>query len=140
MLEVNADGVPPIKAKIDSLVRKLAEQQAVPDGWWEQELKNILSDIDSTECLLAEAVVAMRTYRNAMRMLKDACIQAVRDEPEYPEEMPDEMAHAMCQLADAYRALNDKGPLTAAFRISVKETKKGIEERIRNIGEKNAQT
>ncbi len=45
------------------------------------------------------------------------CIQVVKDEPELPDEMPDEMFAAMCR---------DKKVATEAMRILVRETKGSI--------------
>lgn len=49
------------------------------------------------------------------------CIQTVKDEPELPDEMPDEMFAAICR---------DKKIATEAMRILVRETKESIAKRL----------
>lgn len=51
----------------------------------------------------------------------NSCIQAVKDEPELPDEMPDEMFTAICK---------DKKIATEAMRILVRETKESIVRRL----------
>lgn len=57
----------------------------------------------------------------ATRRERERCCEAVREEPELPGDMPDEMW-------DAIR--NDRDAMAAALRITVQQTKQGILSRI----------
>lgn len=57
----------------------------------------------------------------ATRIERARCLKAVEEEPELTDEMPDEMFEAI---------RNDKAAITEALRVTVRETKKGIAERI----------
>jgi hypothetical protein len=59
-----------------------------------------------------------------MKIDKIKVIDAIRSEPELPDEMPDEMWDAI---------KNDRDACTAAFRICAQETKKNIIERINKL-------
>jgi len=56
--------------------------------------------------------------------LKESVMKAINDEPELPGEMPDEIY---------YSFKDDKGALAELLRITVKETKKGIRNRLLEI-------
>jgi hypothetical protein len=55
---------------------------------------------------------------------KESVMKAINDEPELPGEMPDEIY---------YSFKDDKGALAELLRITVKETKKGIRNRLLEI-------
>lgn len=57
----------------------------------------------------------------ATRIERERCLQAVKDEPELPGEMPDAMWNKIA---------GDRDAITEALRIAVKQTKRGIRDRI----------
>jgi len=56
------------------------------------------------------------------------CRQCIRAEPEYPDEMSDEMWEAMKMAVRN----DDKEAMMECFRIAVRQTKNGILERLEN--------
>lgn len=57
----------------------------------------------------------------ATRIERERCLQAVKDEPELPGDMPDEMWATIA---------GDRDAITEALRVAVRQTKAGIRERI----------
>ena len=57
----------------------------------------------------------------ATRIERERCLRAVKDEPELPEEMPDEIWAAID---------GDRDAVAEAMRIVARQTKAGIRERI----------
>lgn len=56
----------------------------------------------------------------------EAALQAIEDEPELPGDMPDAMWHEILRMVGEL----DREGLIEAFRITVRQTKSGIKERL----------
>lgn len=59
-------------------------------------------------------------------MLTEEMIRAIDAEPELPGEIPDEMWYQLKVFVDS----NARGEMAEALRVIVRETKRGIKERI----------
>lgn len=93
----------------------------------------------------AKAHDKMRRLDEYIKQETERCLQAVRDEPEYPGEAPPGLLPALRNLIDGDIALGTTNMVDVIRKI-VTDTKKGIEERINATtpaptnGDENAKT
>jgi hypothetical protein len=68
--------------------------------------------------------LAMMEQEREIKTMKDTFIKAINDEPEYPNEIPDEIFE---------KIKNDKDLITQALHLTIQITKDRIKERINLI-------
>lgn len=115
--------------RLTSALTPFAEQQAVNEAAW--ELLRLKADTNSDRCQeLAQAAVdaykasvkrqTVARSESGRRYSEDFIRDAIDAEPELPGEMPDAM----------WEAMKDREYCTEAMRIAVRQTKRGIKERL----------